>query len=482
MNRAYALRILRELERRNGAKQELLDRIRAHAHPAQLAFIEHPSKWKAAICSRRAGKSYGVGIALILRAIESPRTKHLYLALTRDSAKRILWDDVLKTIIRDLKIPARFNETELSLRFENGSIIYLLGADAKQEEQDKLLGQKYRTVVIDEAASFRTDLRRLIYKTLEPATIDGDGTIMMIGTPGDFIGPPGEERHMFYAVTSAATRGEARDDNEENERGYEWVSFRWNTFDNPFMASKWKAALDKKLARIPNFADTVEYKTEWLGEWALDFSKLVYRFMESRNLIDEAPKDLKWWTIGIDLGFNDATAFHVWAWRPYDDHLYGLETVKKKGLTLDDVSRECNKIRARYPMARVVIDGANKQGVEHLRKVYRLPLVIAQKQGKLDFIRHMNTDLITERIKVVKSKCMDLITEWAALIWDDRARIPTEKEGCDNHAADAALYAWRDALHFMAGDRPKKPASPWSEEAADEFWERAAAEQEDDDD
>jgi hypothetical protein len=444
----------------------LLEKIRAHAHPAQLAFIEHPSKWKAAICSRRAGKSYGVGLALILRALQFERTKHLYLALTRDSAKRILWDDILKTICRELRIKAKFNETELSVRFENGSIIYLLGADAKQEEQDKLLGQKYKTVVVDEAASFRTDLRRLIYKTIEPATIDGDGTIMMIGTPGDFIGPPGEDRHMFFAVTSGATRGEASQTNEENERGYEWVSFRWNTFDNPSMANKWREALEKKLARIPHFDETVEYKTEWLGEWCIDTSKLVYRFREDRNLVDKVPDDLTTFTIGIDLGFEDATAFHVWGWRPFDEHLYGVETTKKKRITLDEVNVEVKRLMRKYPRSRVVIDGANKQGVEHLRKVYGLPLRIAEKQGKLDFIRHMNTDLITGRILLSKTGCKELVSEWVALIWDDRTRIPTEKEGCDNHAADGALYGWRDAYYFIKGQAKAKTPSMWSEDYA----------------
>lgn len=387
---------------------------------------------KAAICSRRAGKSYGVGLALIERALVFPNTKHMYLALTRDSAKRILWDDVLKTINRDLKLGAKFNETELSVRFDNGSVVYLLGADAKAEEQDKLLGQKYKTVVIDEAASFRTDLRRLVYKTIEPATIDADGVIMMIGTPGDYIGPE-DDRHMFYAVTSGSRRGEACLQNEENLQGFDWVSFRWNTFDNPHMKEKWEEALEKRLARVPHFADTVEYKTEWLGEWALDFSRLVYHFREDRNYVDKAPEDLKWWVIGVDLGFNDATAFQVWGWRPYDGRLYGLESVKRKGLNLDEVNKELNKLRAKYPMARIVIDGAGKQAVEHLRTVYQLPLTAASKTDKVEFIRHMNTDLTTGKIVLVRGLSSELTKEWAALVWDDRSRLRKEKAECENH-------------------------------------------------
>jgi hypothetical protein len=416
------------------------------------------------------------------RALGLPYSKHLYLALTRDSAKRIMWDDVFKTLARDLKIPCRFNETELSIRFENGAVIYLLGADAKVEEQDKLLGQKYKTIVIDEAASFRTDLRRLIYKTLEPALVDANGILLMIGTPGDFIGPPGEDRHLFYAATSGATRGEASFENEENTRGQEWWSFRWNTFDNPHMAEKWTAALERKTLRTPHFKETVEYKTEWLGEWSVDTDKIVYHFSETRNLIEVAPEGIDRHTIGIDLGFNDATAYHVWGWRPYDDHLYGLESSKATKQDLDQVSAKINELRALYPKARLIIDGASKQAVEHLRRIYKQPLEAAEKHGKPDFIRLMNTDLVTARIKLVTSKCLPLIDEWVALIWDDKKRLQVEHDACANHCADAALYGWRDSLHFNATKQPKKSHSIYSAEAVEEWEARMIAEAVEEDD
>lgn len=476
MNERYAILVLQELVRRRQAHDGLVDRVWAQAHPAQLRFIEHPGRLKAAICSRRAGKSFAAALVLIIRALLFPYTKQLYLALTRDSAKRILWDDVLKTLNRQLKLDAKFNETELSVRFSNGSVIYLLGADAQTQEQEKLLGQKYKTVVIDEAASFRTDLRRLVYKILEPATIDLQGCIILIGTPGDFIGPPGPDRHMFYAVTSGARRGEASTDNEEQSiNGAEWVSFKWNTLDNPHMAELWAEQIERKLRTTPHWAETVEYKTEYLGEWAINEKLLVYHFREDRNLIDELPKGSLWrYIIGIDLGFNDATAFHVWAWRPHDNHLYGVETRKYEGWDLDQVNAELEALKKAYPGSRLIVDGAAKQAVEHLRRVYQQPLHAAAKPAKADFIRHMNTDLTTGRLKLLRASCAPLIAEWATLVWDERVRIPVEKEGQPNHASDAALYAWRDSLHFTAHAPPKAKPSIWSEEAVEAFWERAS--------
>jgi phage terminase large subunit len=473
LNEAYLARVLREYVKRDEAKQGVIRRIREAATPVQRFFIDHPAKLKAAICSRRAGKSFSAGLMLLERALERPYTKHLYLALTRESAKRILWDDVLKTLNRELKLELKFNETELACRTPNGSVIYLLGADAKSEEQQKLLGQKYRTVVIDEAASYRIDLRKLVYKVLKPATIDEDGSIVLIGTPGDFIGPPGKERHMFYAVTSGAKRCEAATENEENAHFDNWTSFRWTTLDNPHMADKWAAEIADKEARIPHWKETVEFQTEWMGEWATSSEALVYKFDEKRNLVDKVPTDLTRFTIGIDLGFNDATAFHCWGWRPHDNHLYGVRSYKEKGLTLDQVSDLCNTWRKDFPGARMVIDGAARQSVEHLRRVYNQPLFTAAKAGKVDFIRHMNTDLVTERIKIDPVACRDLLLEWTSHIWDDRNVFKrTEKEGSENHLCDSALYSWRDSAHYQAKPMVKRKPSAWSEEAHEEWLER----------
>src|SRR5437016_2338313 len=111
----------------------------------------------------------------------------LYIGLTRESAKRIMWKDVLKAINRRHKLGIRFNESELSAKFPNGSVIYLVGADSNEDERQKLLGQKFVLVVIDEAQAFGIDLRKLVYGVLKPAVADYRGTIVLTGTPGNLI-------------------------------------------------------------------------------------------------------------------------------------------------------------------------------------------------------------------------------------------------------------------------------------------------------
>jgi hypothetical protein len=137
------------------------------------------------------------------------------------------------------------------------------------------------------------------------------------------------------------------------------------------------------------------------------------------------------------------------------------------------VSDQLKTLRAAYKNPRVVIDGANKQGVEHMRRVYQLPLEAAEKSGKYDFIRMMNTDLQMGRIKVVRKECRPLIDEWRSLEWDKRDPSK-ENESIENHCADAALYGWRLARHYLAEPVKPKPAAVDSEEAFNQMMERRA--------
>jgi len=57
----------------------------------QLAFINDPSSFKTALCSRRAGKTYASCYYLIETASKHPDSLSAYIALTRTSAKRLMW-------------------------------------------------------------------------------------------------------------------------------------------------------------------------------------------------------------------------------------------------------------------------------------------------------------------------------------------------------------------------------------------------------
>lgn len=452
------LRILRAADAAQREIEATRARVMDLLFDEQRAFIEDPCKFKGAICTRRAGKTMAAGAYLLLEMLSRPRTSCLVVCLTRDNAKRIYWKDVLFDLRDRLGLEIKFNYSELSMTLPNGSVCYFLGVDAKEDEKRKILGQKYSLVIIDESSEYRIDLRELVYQTLKPCVNDYRGTICMVGTAGEFLGPV-DDPYLWYAIT----RDGYDPENDANDGG--WSIHRWTTLDNPHQREQHLEDLAEIEQKRPAFKKTTAYLTHYLARWPSISDKLVYKYDAAENDIAEAPNCTSF-VVSCDLGFNDATSFVVQGWRSHDPNLYTLSAAKKTELDFDQVSAELKRLRGVYSGARIVIDGANKQGVEHMRRIYTLPLEAAEKNAKYDYVRMMNTDLQMGRIKVVADACKPLINEWRSLEWDKRnPRIETD--GVANHCADAALYGWRLARHYLAQPEPPKPPAVNSEEAFD---------------
>ncbi len=402
----------------------------------QLSFIKHPNKLKALFCTRRAAKSYTGGLYLVQEALNVDSCNCLYIGLTRLSAKGIIWKDVLKDIDKRYKLGIKFNGSELTATTGNGSVIYVTGADAGDDEMEKLLGKKYRLVIIDEAASFTIDLRRLIYGILKPATVDQGGSICLLGTSGNLT------TGLFFDITTGAETG--------------WELFKWSAFDNPHIAKQWKEELEDIALNRPRFMETPLFKQWYLNEWVIDDDKLVYRFSYGRNEYDHLPSypgqaASKWqYVLGVDLGYHpDPSAFVVVAFHEYDTTLYVIDCFKQVEMDITDVANKIKWFKAEYGIDRVVIDGANKQAVMEMQKRHDVPLTPADKTGKVDFIQIMNAEFIQGKILLSK-KCQDLKDEYLSLIWNDKKIKKEEHPNCDNHLCDSALYSWRYCYQFLS--------------------------------
>lgn len=406
--------------------------------------------------------------------LKHPGATTLYVGMTRETCKRIMWKDVLERLSTEHDLGLHFNQTELYVRSPNGAVTYFIGIDSSEKEKKKALGQKYRKIWIDEAQDLRTDLRSMVYEILKPAVADFRGPIIMTGTPGDFVGPrfapdgvsPG--RHLFFAITKQLDLLP-----EEPPEGG-WKVHRWSALDNPHMKENIQAEIEDIDRDRPWFRDTPQFKRHYLGQWAIDDRRIIYHYTRGRNA-GVPPVQLDQFVIGCDLGWSDASAFVVVGWRKHDGRLYVLRSYKESKLTLSDVSNHLRALQLTYPHSTIVIDGANRQGVEELARRYMIPLVATEKSAKVDFIRMMDTDLRVGNIVVDEDQCNPLIEEWAALVWDDDTIVPRERPDCENHCCDAALYAWRYARNYYARPAAPPPPKPGSYEALQEL-ERKEAE------
>lgn len=104
----------------------------------QLAFVSDTAKYATACNSVRSGKTTSCAADMIHTCLTKPGTTSLYITLARSSAKRIVWPE-LRTIIRKYNLQAKMNISELSVAFENGSMIYCSGANT-EDEIEKIRG------------------------------------------------------------------------------------------------------------------------------------------------------------------------------------------------------------------------------------------------------------------------------------------------------------------------------------------------------
>lgn len=424
------------------SSQDIVDRN----FPIQARFVEDDAGLLAVRCTRRAGKSYGLGLKLYRAARNHPGSSQLYISLTRISAKAIMMKDVLKVIDRKFDLRCEFNKSELTVTLPNGSVIYLMGMDSSDEEKEKALGQKFKQVVIDEAGSFRRDLKEIVYGVLKPACADLRGQICIAGSPQPLTSG------LFYDVVEGGS-----------EPG--WSKHRWTAFDNPYIRERWQEEIAELTASNPRIVETPSFKRNFLGEYVVDTERLVYRYQEETNKISK--KDLPLlvnFVLGIDLGFNDASAFSVLGYDDQAKKLYVVETYKESGLIITEVARWIKHFENKYNPYKMVIDNASKQAVEELKQRYGIPLHPADKSGKSDFIEIMNAEYICGNI-MVSDSCESLTDEYENLIWDDKREIRQEHPNCENHLCDATLYAWRYCYQYANQPKILAPKKTVDEQA-----------------
>lgn len=461
--------ILEEIARRGHERRNRPD-IFAGAFQQQIDFIRHPAKLKAVFCTRRSAKSYSTGIYLVHAALTNPGCNCLFLGLTRDSAKGIIWKDILKEINNTFDLGMKPNETDLTMTFPNGSVIKATGIDAHEDEMRKVLGQKYRLVCIDEASMYTINLSNLVYGVLKPAMVDPNaggerGTICLTGTASNF--PSG----LFYDITTGKERG--------------WELFTWTAHDNPYVAKQWQEELDEIARDRPLYMETPQFKQWYLNQWVIDEEKLVYKFNPAKNLVKEIPRlSAEGWTyvLGVDTGWEDDNAFVLTGYHINDPNLYVLKSFKKKKQTFDQVVEIIQMFMKDTEFAphRVIIDGANKQGVESMRARSAIPFEYADKQDKATFIELCNSDLVQAKIKILdKDYNRPLWEEMASLVWvseGDRIKLPKkEHPNLPNHLCDAWLYAWRMGYHFHSAPaeiKVVKGSKQWYDQQAENIWER----------
>lgn len=444
--------------------------IGATLFEAQACFDSDPARRKAALCTRRAGKTDLVPKRLVRRALAAPESIRVYLAITRVRAMELLWRP-LELLNERHGLHGKPNLTLGTWTFPNHAVIRLRGADDKREA-GKGRGDKLHEVTIDECQLFPSEvLAEMVDDVYGPTLEDVGGDINLMGTPG--IVCAGKWWKITRPDRAELLKAGAFEDVEAG-----WSVHEWSVLDNPFMAHM-RQRLPELKAERKWADDNPTWLREWCGKWVNDNTALFYRFDPTRNVHDLTLKQLTgpgWMhVLGWDLGLRDDMALVAWAFHEHQPDVYEAYSWKKNGITSEEVVAEVRRLEGlglNFVGAVADTGGLGALVVEEVAKRFGVRFEAAKKTEKYAHVELFNDDLLTGRVKLMRGS--PYAQEIAVLPKDPdwpEEKLPREDPRFPNHCADAGLYGWRKALHWTAVPLKTEPPAGTTE------WQAAQAEE-----
>lgn len=421
----------------------------------QLALARDPAKFATAVCSVRAGKTITCAADLIFTALSKPELVCLYITLARSSAKRIIWPELHK-INRDFKLEGIPNESDLSIKFSNGSIIYCSGA-SDVSEIEKFRGLSNTALVyIDESQAFRSHIQELVEEILIKRLYDTNGRMRLIGTPGPI--PAG----YFYDASQSP----------------QWSHHAWTLHNNPWIERKSgctvAALIQQDCERKGVDINDPSIQRECFGRWVLDTESLLLEYNPAKNHYEGLPQARYTYILGMDFGYEDADAFSVLGWDESSPDTYLIEEIIEAKQDFDQMAITFDKLIKKYSFSKIVADpgGGGKKLIETLKKRYPIPMDIADKQGKIANYGLLNNALRTGRFFADKNS---RFAQDCNLLERDRDKSTPDKIVVKGHSdsVDSVLYAFRESPAYgytKPIPKPKRGTREHDDEFAKELW------------
>ncbi len=367
------------------------------------------SRFRVCVAGRRFGKTFLSTGELLKAAIGGKNRNCWYLAPTYQAAKEIAWSMLIDTIPEEYIV--KTNETALTLKLINGSIISLKGAEKAQN----LRGRSLDFCVLDEFSDMRPEAW---YEVIRPSLSDRQGSALFIGTP--------KGRNHFYDLWASGL-------NQEND----WQSFQYTTLEGGNVPES-----EVEAARID--LDERTFNQEYCAEFVTYSGLIYYAFSRELSVADCSDEG----TLHIGMDFNLDPMSAVISVRR-GEMLYAVDEIVMYGSNTDEMVTE---IKDRYPNRYIIVypDPASRQrktsagGRTDLSILQNAGFAVKAKKSHAlvrDRINAVNSRLLSsngERKLFVSPKCKQTIKSLERQTYKEGTSIPN-KDGFD-HMNDALGY------------------------------------------
>ncbi len=461
-------------------------------HAKQLRAVLDTSRFIILLCSRRAGKTAAIIFRLLLRCTRT-RSNCVYIALTKDQARSIIWEPALgigwKRLLQSIYGDASLhwhNEVRMTTTFPNGSVVHFTGcSDVRKLETE--LGAQVDEAIVDEAqASPSSVLGPLVFRVLQNSLMDRRGTLLLAGTVPDLDGG------VFMDIWRAS----------------KWSKHNWSQMDNPHMPHA-RAELDEFLAMNPGLTiNSPVIRRERFGEFVWDKNATAYMYDPDVNgyaptllpWADEAMRDgipmpandafpegrvfipsglmmaaaplpwVEWISIAVDTAARrDRVAVEAIGWGKGStriQHLFDWTSAPGAGYSQGEMFAVAGLARRMYGaghgrgiLAMKWDAGSSPNAIDTLQRDFGIPIVLAARKGdRKAGVDRVNTTLNDGRLMIMQGSSVQEDMQKAR--WDKDIR---ERGGWDfdrvwhPDASESLRYAME---HYFDAFVPAPPPRP----------------------
>ena len=416
----------------------------------QLAFVADESPLVDAVCSRRAGKTYGAIRKIDSVCMSKENALVGYITKTRDWAEELVWEP-LQRLDTEYGYRGDFNNSKLRCVYPNGSKIRLAGAKDKAQAE-VLRGFGYDLIIIDECGSIDPVIMRYILKDVLPAALgENEGQLLVIGTPNESCSG------YFHDVATNPNSGFSHHHwtQRENVEFPLWANCKPE--DRERLVNEYLAEERRKWG----YSDTdPEYQREFKGLWAKNEELYIYR-ITSENLRTPPNVPLRY-VLAIDIGWHDMTAWELVGYDQDSQTMYEVDSTQEQHLTFDTIAEITIQYATDYELDCVVVDtaGAGKVVQDSLAKEmslrFEVPCKPALKSRKGTNMKFLASDFRAGKAFLLPDGvCAD---QCKTLQWDgNHLREKDADPGMFIDNSDAYLYAYRECYHWLHEPREVLP-------------------------
>ena len=388
-------------------------------HPGgQSQVYRSQSRFKVVVAGRRWGKTVLSRTSMISKARVQKR-RIWYIAPTYRMAKQILWDDLLQAVPRAWI--RKVNETTMTIRLKNGTILECKGAD----KPDTLRGVGLHYVVLDEVQDMKWEVWN---EVIRPTLSSTGGHALFIGTPKSF-------NHLYDLYMMGQ--------NQQYVDTGMWESWQFMTMDSPFIP---RDEIEAARADL----DLRTFRQEYEASFETMSGRVYYAFDRKKH-VGKFPynPDLPIW-VGQDFNIDPMSS--VILQPQLNGDLWAVGEIVKYGSNTTEV---CDLLEQRYwrRMEAVTIYPDPAGGArQHARG--ESDIDIFRDRGFTRIKNHRKHPRVADRVNAVNrmledangqtrlhidSSCVELVKSLEQTIYKPGSR-DVDKSGGFEHSADAIGY------------------------------------------